>query len=261
MTEIKNSPGDIVIMENSLRMNSAFSPWSREAMNRLLSSSKIGRHTAGFVFSGDLREAAESFFVISGEVMVTLISREGAQFNVMIMGPGVLMGIAQIFNGTSQIVLAFRAHSDVMVIHMPTSLVVEILDREPVLWKAMVLMMTRQSAAQVHTVSSQIAGPLRQRVAAAIERLAALYGTRVRGGLSIRLQISQAILATMLQANRQAVHRELKAIAASGVISLQYKAIEIRDLDALKNKAIQAQCGAPSNGLLSHEMNQKSVPQ
>ena len=240
MTEIKNCPDEIVIMENSLRMNSAFSPWSREAMNRLLSSSKIGRHAAGFVFSTDLREVAESFFVISGEVMVTLISREGAQFNVMIIGPGVLMGIAQIFNGASQISLAFRAHSDVTVIHMPTSLVVEILDREPVLWKAMVLMMTRQSAAQVHTVSSQIAGPLRQRVVAAIERLAALYGTRARGGFSIRLQISQAILATMLQANRQAVHRELKAIAASGVISLQYKAIEIRDLDALRNKAIQA---------------------
>lgn len=252
MIDIKNSPEDIVMMENSLRMNSAFSPWSREKMNRLLSSSKIGRHAAGCVFSTDLREVAESFFVISGEVMVTLISREGAQFNVMIMGPGVLMGIAQIFSGASQIVLAFGAHSDVTAVHMPTSLIVETLDREPVLWKAMVLMMTRQSAAQVHTVSSQIAGPLRQRVPAAIERLAALYGTRARGEFSIRLQISQAILATMLQANRQAVHRELKAIAASGVIRLQYKAIEIRDLDALKNYAIKAQCETPLSGLLSH---------
>ena len=240
MTEIRNSPGDMAMMENFLRMSSAFSPWSREAMNRLLSFSKIGRHAPGFVFWSDLHEKAESFLVISGEVMAALISREGAKINLTILGPGVLVGIPQIFGGVSKVVLAFEAHSDVTAIHMPTSLIVDILDREPVLWKAMVIMVTHQSAAQVHTVISQIAGPLRQRVAAAIERLAALYGTRAGGGFSIRLQVSQAILATMLQANRQAVHRELKAMAASGVISLQYKAIEIPDLDALKRYVVEA---------------------
>ncbi|MCR6476282.1 Crp/Fnr family transcriptional regulator [Variovorax sp. ZS18.2.2] len=245
MTEkIKNTPGDLVLMENFLRMNRAFSPWSREAMNRLLAFSQIGRHAAGFVLSTDLCAAGESFLVISGEVMVSHISRDGEQFNMMMMGCGVFVGIAQIFGGTSHTVLALAAHSAVMAIHMPTSLIVELMDREPALWKEMVLMMTHQSAIQVSIVSTQIAGSLQQRAAATIERLAALYGTCARGESAIRLQVSQATLATMLQANRQAVHRVLKAIAASGAISLEYKTIAIRDLDALKRYAVEAECGA-----------------
>jgi CRP/FNR family cyclic AMP-dependent transcriptional regulator len=242
--EIKNSVGDIALMENFLRMNPAFAPWSREAMNQLLASSKIGRHSPDFVFSTDLCAAGHSFLVISGEAMITHTSQAGEQFNMMMVGPGIFVGVAQIFGGKSHAMLSLVAHSDVMAIHIPTSLIVELLDRKSALWKDMVLMSVRQSAVQVNMVSTQIAGSLRQRAAATIERLAALYGTRAKGESSIRLQVSQATLAAMLQANRQAAHRVLKAIAASGAISLEYKTIAIRDLDALKSYAVEAECEA-----------------
>lgn len=242
MTAIRNTSGDTVSMENFLRMNPAFSPWPCAAMARLLASSQIGRHAVGSVFLNELHNTAETFFIISGEAMLAFVSREEEQFDVMILGPGILVGIGRVFGGTAQAALAFRAHSDVVAIHMPTSLIVEILDQQPALWKDMLLMMTRQSATQVHTLGSQIAGSLRQRVAAAVERLAGLYGTKGAGESSICLRVSQATLAMMLQANRQAVHRELKAIAASGAIGLAYKAIVVRDAEVLKRYAVEAQC-------------------
>lgn len=240
MTAFRNTSGDTVSMESFLRMNPAFSPWSRDAMARLLASSRTGRHVVGSVFLNELRDTAETFLIVSGEAIASLVSRDEEQFDVMILGPGVLMGIAQIFSGTTQAALSFRAHSDVVAIHMPTPLIVETLDREPALWRDMLFMMTHQSAAQVRTVSGQIAGSLRQRVAATVDRLAALYGTSLAGESSIRLQVSQATLAMLLQANRQAVHRELKAIEASGAIELAYKAIVVRDVEVLKRHAAQA---------------------
>ncbi|MET3495364.1 Crp/Fnr family transcriptional regulator [Variovorax boronicumulans] len=240
MTAIRNTAADTVSMENALRMNPAFSQWPRDAMARLLASSRTGRHAAGTVFLNELREKTETFLVVSGEAMLTLVSRDGDQFDVMILGPGMLMGMAQMFSGPTRAALAYRAHSDVVAIHMPTRLIVEALDEQPVLWKDMMFMMTRQSAAQVRTVSSQIAGSLRQRVAATVDRLAALYGTSVAGESCVRLRVSQATLATLLQANRQAVHRELKAIAASGAIDLAYKAIVVKDFEMLRCHAVEA---------------------
>jgi|GEM_PF-3304976 len=241
MTAVPKTPGDIAIMKSFLLKNLAFSSWSHEAMSQLLSSSRMNCHAAGSFFSSELNGEAEIFLIISGEALFTLVYGENRKNVVMIVGSGALMGIAQIFDGAGHCHFAFRAHSSVTAIHMPTSVIVEILDREPALWKNMITMMARQHAAYVHTLSGQIAGSLRQRVATTVERLVTLYGARARGDSLIRLKMSQAELALMLQANRQAVHKELKAIAASGAIRLEYKAVAIQDIDLLRSYSIQAQ--------------------
>ncbi|MGJ7528319.1 Crp/Fnr family transcriptional regulator [Variovorax sp. GB1P17] len=234
----RNSAADLMLMERALRATQAFSPWPLAAMSHLLSSSYVGRHPRGHVLSSELNPVAETFLIISGEVMAARVWPAGERFVVMLLGQGVVMGLTQVFGKADRTAFDFSAHNEVVAVHMPTPLIVETLDKEPALWKEMALMMLGQHAAHVRTLRSQIEGSLRRRVASTIERLAALYGAPVAGGGAVvRLQISQASLATLLQANRQAVNRELKALAASGSIGLEYNAMTVRDPEALGHVA------------------------
>jgi hypothetical protein len=88
-------------------------------------------------------------------------------------------------------------------------------------------------------VYGQVTGSLRQRVATTMLRLAVLHGMHA-GGDVVRLQLSQASLAAMLQANRQAVHKELKVLAAAGAIGLEYNAMTVLDQGALRLFAISS---------------------
>lgn len=237
MTGFRNSLADLAFMEKALRPTQAFSPWSFTAMSRLLSSSYIGRHPRGHILSSELSAAPETFLIVSGEVMAARVSPEGERFFIMLLGPGVVMGVAQVFGNTDHTAFDFSAHNEVVAVHMPTLLIIETLDKEPALWKEMALMMVSQHAAHVRTLRSQIEGSLRRRVASTIERLAALYGAPIEDRAVVRLQVSQAILATLLQANRQAVNKELKALAASGAIGLEYNAMTVLDPEALRHIA------------------------
>lgn len=237
MAAARNSPGDMALMEGRLRMNPAFASWPREAMNRLLLSSYVSRHTAGSVLPGEVGKATETLVIVVGHAMVIHSVPGSERFIARLSDPGELIGVALTAGSTSRVARALSAYTDVTAIHMPSALILETLDQEPALWKDMVSALVRQHAAHLHALGCQTVGSLRRCAVATIERLAALYGTRSGNGSSVRLQVSQTDLAMMLQANRQTVNRELKAIAATGAIRLEYGAIEVLDLDALRSSA------------------------
>ncbi|MDQ0017353.1 CRP-like cAMP-binding protein [Variovorax boronicumulans] len=240
MSGARQSIAELVFMEVALREKSAFSSWPPAAMNKLLSHSYVGRHPRGHVFSSELQGPGETFLLISGEVMAACVFRQRERFVLMLLGPGVMMGITQAFGSAERAAYDFSAHREVVAIHMPTLLLLEILDADPFLWKEMMLMIVRQQAGHVGMLRSQIEGALRRRVASTIERLAALYGNRIAEGGGVRLQLSQSNLAEILQANRQAIHKELKALANAGVIGLEYNALTVLDQDALKRMVDRA---------------------
>ncbi|MCR6479898.1 Crp/Fnr family transcriptional regulator [Variovorax sp. ZS18.2.2] len=224
-------------MDAALREKSAFSPWSSVAMNKLLAHSYVGRHSRGHVFSTELQGPAQAFLIISGEVLAACVCPQRERFVVMLLGSGVIMGITQVFGSAERAAYDFSAHSEVVAIHMPTLLLLEILDADPLLWKKMMLMIVRQHVGHVEMLRSQIEGALRRRVASTIERLAALYGNRIAEGGGIRLQLSQSNLAEILQANRQAINKELKALANAGAIGLEYNALTVLNQNVLRQMA------------------------
>jgi len=232
-----NSLADNAFMERELRAKRAFMSWSFTAMTRLLLSSRVGRHPRGSVVWTDLGGISEYILFISGHTSVGRVSPEGDRFSLLLWGPGDFTYIKPV---REEALPTFRhghfdyvATTDVVAIHMPMALLLEILDSEPMLWKEALLMSERQHVSYTHTVHGQVAGSLQQRVASTVQRLAALHGTHANGEDVVRLQVSQASLAMMLQANRQAVNKELKALAASGVLGLEYNAMTVLDAKAL----------------------------
>lgn len=234
MSRAKNSVEDIILVETTLHKLKAFELWPRAAMARLLSASYVGHHAPAEVVSNELSGVSETFIIVSGQVIGARASEKDGLFPVILLGPGVLMGITQPFGKRERTAYTFTAQTQVVAIHIPNSLLIELLDANPARWKEMLVMMVGQHAAHAQTLKRQAAGLLQQRLAATLDRLAHLYGTKGEADSAIRLQVSQAELAAILQVTRQALSRELTKLVKTGAISLGYKTLTV-----LKSQALQ----------------------
>lgn len=172
--------------------------------------------------------------VVSGHVVVGYISpASGGSSAFALVGPGQVLGFVRSLDDLNGVMFDFVAHDKVTAVHMPVLLAIEILDREPMLWKSMMPMLLRQHREAMDAMLDHLAGPLQQRLAATIKRLAKLYGTKFGGTTRLQLRLTQEDLGAILQATRQSVNRELKLMAASGVISVEYNAVTVLDATAL----------------------------
>jgi len=232
MNPVQNYSNGVELMEERVRINPAFASWTRESINVILSSAQIKRKAAGLNL---FEKEDEVIIIVAGQLMVYHLTPKSEELIPMLLGPGELIGISRIITGESGAANIFKAHTDVVTIHIPALLIAETLDQKPILWKDMLSVLLRQNAAYLHALSCQAIGSLRQRVAATLERLSALYGICNEKNSSVRLRVSQLDLAAMLQANRSSVNRELKVIAMSGAILLRHMEIEISDFDVLKS--------------------------
>ena len=236
----ENSAKDIAIMEKTLRSKQACLPWSAAAMARLLGSSRLERHPKGSVVWTSLGGVEEYLLVVSGHASIGRVSPEGERFVLILFGPGDFSHIKPTNSlnlhrdyGSYDCI----AETEVMTIHMPMTLILETLDSEPMLWKEALLMSERLQESYTQTVYRQVTGSLRERLASTIQRLAKLHGVRAEREGATLLKISQTSLALLLQANRQAVNKELKALAASGAVALGYNGVTVLDDEALGRNA------------------------
>jgi CRP/FNR family cyclic AMP-dependent transcriptional regulator len=228
------SSDDAPLMERALRVTPGFGAWPTAAMSRLLSSSHLKRHARGELLTSEA-DAPATFAIVSGHVIVGRNPQGGISAKVFLLGPGSVMGLAQMIEKENPVSHDHYAHDEVVAVHMPTALIFEILDSHPLLWKNMVAMLLGQHAEIRDSLLSHAIGAFRQRLAATIDRLATVYGTDIEGNL--RLRVRQEDIAVILQVTRQSVNKELGAMAAAGVIGTEYNTITILDLEALREIA------------------------
>lgn len=236
MTQAEISERDSALMEQSLRLTRGFVSWPPGPMALLLTRSRLRRHSRGDVLSTGT-DAPEAIAVVSGHVVVGRTPPGGMRTTVAFLGPGLVLGFARIPDIGDLSVYDFSANDNVVAVHMPLQLVLDILEKSPKLWKDMAAMLMRQHRDQFDALVDHMAGPLQRRLAGTIDRLATLYGTRASREGSLRLRLTQESLSLLLQVTRQSVNKELKALAALGTIELEYNTIAVLDPAALKRFA------------------------
>lgn len=231
---------DAVLVEGTLRLTQGFARWPASAMGKLLVSARLGRYARGEMVSIE-QGMPETFVIVSGHLLVGHIPPGGRRTPVALLGPGYVAGFTRTIDPEggeeeeeSRIIYDFCALNDVTVVRMPTLLVQKILDDEPVLWMGMAKMLMKQHRVVLDSLLSQGVGSFQQRLVATIERLAVLYGGNAGKGINLRLRLTQKDLAALLQVTRQTVNQALGALEAHGAISLNYNAITVLDLDALR---------------------------
>jgi CRP/FNR family cyclic AMP-dependent transcriptional regulator len=134
----------------------------------------------------------------------------------------------------------YEALDELVVVHLGGRAIVERLDAQPALWRAMAPPLLLGARAVGRTLMDYQTGSTRQRLAATIARLAQLYGAG-DGSPGLRLALSQDDLATMLQVSRQSINREMRVLEAQGLVGSEYGAVSVHQLAALRQLGMQGQ--------------------
>jgi CRP-like cAMP-binding protein len=228
---------DVRLMEQALRMTQGFAPWSPLAMNRLLASSHLRRHVRGDALM--TQADPHVFAVVTGHVVAEYLPASGKRFAVALLGPNLVVGLGYTFKGENEAAYEFFANDDVLAIHMPTLLLMDILEQQPELWKGMARMILRQHREVFDTMAGFVLGAFPVRLATTIERLAELYGSKDHAKGHVHLRLRQEDLAAILHVTRQTVNQELKSWKAAGVVRMERQAVVVVDSEALRRIAQQ----------------------
>ena len=169
--------------------------------------------------------------VIDGAIRIALISSEGEERTVALLGPGEFVGHLALLDG--------RPRSASAIAHGPTTTLVVTRDdfrrwlaeRPPAalaLLEAMSLLIRRTDEVLADMTFLGLPKRLAKRV---LDLVGGLEGTEAEGR---RLRITQAELASMLGVSRESVNRQLNVFAQKGWIALGRGSITVIDLAALR---------------------------
>ncbi|WP_184641998.1 Crp/Fnr family transcriptional regulator [Variovorax guangxiensis] len=212
-------------------------------MQRLLAKSRVrrfARHELVGVEAGE----PWTFVIISGYVIVNRTPPKGPRAPVTLLGPTSLIGLVRLLENTQgmeslepdqRVLYDFSACLDATVVQMPTAQILELLDEQPALWRAMAVMLMKQHRQVLDTLLGAWVGSFSQRLAWTLERLAMLYGSKEGPVIKIGPRITQEDLAALLQVTRQSVNKALRKLEESGAIGIRYNAISVLDLEVLRS--------------------------
>ncbi len=226
---LETPASESAIIESALRMTQGFFRWPPVRMRSLVDVSLLRKHKRGLICGEEAREPCETLAVVSGYLMCERLMSDGSAPAIGLVGPGTIVGLSYAMQQSNRAGFRYRAHTDAVVVHTPSAVLLDLLDAEPLLWKDMAGMLLRQKREMHSTVLTQSIGSLNKRVAATVERLAQLYGTTEGNAVRLRLQITQEDMAALLQVSRPTINKALRALESDGVLALEYKTITILD--------------------------------
>jgi CRP-like cAMP-binding protein len=225
---------DTVLIDRALRWTPGFSSWPAQTRTRLIASARLVRHRRGTRFGTTVDGVPHTLVVVTGHLQVSHVRADGFRSTIGIVGPGRVFGITPTPSSDEESVFEFRVHDDAVIVSIPSPDLLQLLDAEPVLWRDMTRMLLRQQHEMLGNVLDQLSGEIRSRLAATIDHLATQHGVSEGAGKTLRLRLSQADLASMLQVSRQTINKGLSWLEQSGVISPDYYSISILDHRKLK---------------------------
>jgi CRP/FNR family transcriptional regulator, cyclic AMP receptor protein len=226
-------PGDSALIRQGFALSEVFSSWPRELLERLQPASRLRRYVRAELVHSEASGGPEVLIVVAGHIMVERIHPDGSHAPLAILGPGFVVGISRGLSPDDDPLHSYRAHGDVIVIHLPAPVVFRTLSSEVLLWKNMARALSKQHRQIVTTVLDQLTGNTRQRLAAAIGGLARIYGVE-DGTRRLRLRLSQDDLAAMLQVTRRSINKEMRMLEDMALIRSEYNGVVVLDLPTLR---------------------------
>ncbi|MBX3652701.1 MAG: Crp/Fnr family transcriptional regulator [Ramlibacter sp.] len=132
------------------------------------------------------------------------------------------------------------AEGHAMVLQVPQAALAQLLDREPVHWRELGVLMSHKLRLAFVALEEAASLPVAQRLARRLALMAEGYGDGAPGMSRRTIMVSQEQLSMMLAVSRQTVNQVLKDLAARGVVQPGRGGLEILDLPALRRLAGQA---------------------
>ncbi|SFP83474.1 cAMP-binding domain of CRP or a regulatory subunit of cAMP-dependent protein kinases [Variovorax sp. 770b2] len=238
-----HAPADVALIRQGLALVKRFAAWPPAAIEALLPSARLGRYRRGARVRIQRSDGEpEALVVLSGHLLASRVHADGSYTPVFVFRPGRVANMYKVLDSQHHLHDMYEALDELVVVHLAGRAIVERLDAQPALWRAMAPPVLLGVRAVARTLMDYQTGSTRQRLAATIARLAQLYGAG-DGSPSLRLALSQDDLATMLQVSRQSINREMRVLEKQGLVGGEYGAVSVHQLAALRQLGGQVQEG------------------
>ncbi len=178
-----------------------------------------------------LDQSDEVFFIISGEVRVTIYSLAGKVVSFRELGPGEVFGeYPAIDRGPRS--AGVEARTSCLVATLPGAAFRELIEREPVVALAMLPQLVTKIRALTTRVYEFSTLAVSNRIQAELLRLASL-GAKDGKGARIAPVPTHTEIASRVSTHREAVTRELARLARIDLVAREKNALVVKDLERL----------------------------
>lgn len=187
---------------------------------------------------GYLDTSDDVFFVVEGEVRVTIYSLFGKVVSFRELGPGEVFGEYPAIDGGPRSA-SVEAHTRSLVASMPAAAFRELLQTEPRVAQALLpslVMKIRALTTRVYEFSTLA---VNNRIQAELLRLAGLAG-REGNIAQINPVPTHGEIASRVSTHREAVTRELNRLSRIGLLERQSGALVVKDVERLAEMVHEA---------------------
>jgi len=194
------------------------------------------RYAAGETLFLEGDRAGEVLVLVSGEVKISVGSQEGREVILDVLEPGSLIGELSAIDGEARSATV-AALSPVEVLAVAAGPFNEFLNRHPDVLRQLLLEVIRRLRVRVRHQLEFGAGDALGRVCARLVELADRYGRVDGSAVVLSSPVSQSELAAWTGLSREAIVKALRALRQLGWIDNRGRAIVIREVDSLRDRA------------------------
>lgn len=211
----------------SLHNVAFFREWPEELLMNAAASCTVidARADQDVVRQGQVLDGL--YVIASGEIAIGVQNRDGRRYVRRYAGRDQVYGLVSMFDGkpTPQF---FSTRVTSRLIFVPKAVVLEALQRHPVLWWGVVDWWTEMHRGLLAGLHEMAFDTLRVRLVRSLLAYARQFGMHELPATPLELRINQEELARLLGMTRQSVSREVKGLERDGLIEIVYGGLVLK---------------------------------
>jgi CRP/FNR family transcriptional regulator, cyclic AMP receptor protein len=212
---------------------------SPEARERLQKRCTWRRCRPGEPIVGYLDASDDVFFIVEGDVRVTIYSVAGRAVSFRSLGPGEVFGEYPAIDGGPRSASVEAARSS-LIASIPAAAFQELLQTEPKVAQALLPQLVTKIRALTTRVYEFSTLAVNNRIQAELLRLASLAPRREGKGAQIVPAPTHVEIASRVSTHREAVTRELNRLSRIGIIERKRGALLVKNVDRLAEMVHEA---------------------
>lgn len=226
---------DMQVWRARLESGQWFSHLPDSLQNSLLAAARLRRLSSGQLLFKRGDPPCGLYAVLEGAVRIGGVSEQGKEALLSLVESPHWFGEICLFDGQPRTHDAF-AVGHCVLLHIPQSALLALLDDQPVYWRQLALLMSQKLRLTFINLEQLSLMPAPARLAHRLLMIADGYG-EIDPARRV-LQLPQEQLASMLSLSRQTTNQILKELQGVGILDLRYGEIEILDAERLRAMAV-----------------------
>jgi CRP/FNR family cyclic AMP-dependent transcriptional regulator len=215
-----------------LRRSPLFARLPDEEIDALLAHAVVERFRAGALIGAKGDPGSSMMAVLTGQVVISVLSVEGKQVVLNIINEGEVVGEIALLDGKERSAdMTANTNCELLVIERRSFL--PLLER-PALTRELLRVLCEKVRRTSEQVEDVLFLDVEARIAKALLRLVQNRAATSRPGARTVLRISQRELGNLVGASRESVNKQLQTWRRLGIVEIDNGAIVIRDTAALE---------------------------